>query len=112
MGQLYLASMGLLPSDSACLWSLRCGAFGEIAALQNSHRLAFEGSGDFSSSPSTLHGEFPLNPDMLNVWSAQFLINKTEIEDFPRFSHRGLLLDTSRHYLPLTTIMDTLVPGP
>ncbi|XP_048960049.1 beta-hexosaminidase subunit alpha isoform X2 [Canis lupus dingo] len=45
------------------------------------------------------------------VWRSpegMFLINKTEIEDFPRFSHRGLLLDTSRHYLPLTTIMDTL----
>ncbi|GAB5572310.1 beta-hexosaminidase subunit alpha isoform X1 [Prionailurus iriomotensis] len=37
-----------------------------------------------------------------------FFINKTEIEDFPRFSHRGLLLDTSRHYLPLTSILDTL----
>lgn len=37
-----------------------------------------------------------------------YLINKTEIEDFPRFPHRGLLLDTSRHYLPLASILDTL----
>ncbi|XP_073657324.1 beta-hexosaminidase subunit alpha isoform X4 [Tursiops truncatus] len=37
-----------------------------------------------------------------------FYINKTEIEDFPRFPHRGLLLDTSRHYLPLASILDTL----
>ncbi|KAG8507433.1 Beta-hexosaminidase subunit alpha [Galemys pyrenaicus] len=45
------------------------------------------------------------------VWRAPqgtFFINKTEIEDFPRFPHRGLLLDTSRHYLPLTSILDTL----
>ncbi|XP_063053451.1 beta-hexosaminidase subunit alpha isoform X1 [Engraulis encrasicolus] len=35
-------------------------------------------------------------------------INKTEIEDFPRFPFRGLLLDTSRHYLPLYAIMETL----
>ncbi|XP_066134116.1 beta-hexosaminidase subunit alpha [Saccopteryx bilineata] len=45
------------------------------------------------------------------VWRSPegtFFINKTEIEDFPRFLHRGLLLDTSRHYLPLPSILDTL----
>ncbi|XP_078071035.1 beta-hexosaminidase subunit beta isoform X2 [Mustelus asterias] len=36
------------------------------------------------------------------------LINKTEVMDAPRFAHRGILLDTSRHYLPLKTILDTL----
>nr|XP_012306689.1 beta-hexosaminidase subunit alpha isoform X2 [Aotus nancymaae] len=45
------------------------------------------------------------------VWKSAegtFFINKTEIEDFPRFPHRGLLLDTSRHYLPLSSILGTL----
>lgn len=39
-----------------------------------------------------------------NAW----LVNETEIHDEPRFSHRGLLIDTSRHFLPLRSIMDTL----
>nr|XP_046251403.1 beta-hexosaminidase subunit alpha isoform X2 [Scatophagus argus] len=37
-----------------------------------------------------------------------YFVNKTEIEDFPRFQFRGILLDTSRHYLPVQTILKTL----
>lgn len=39
----------------------------------------------------------------------QYFVNETEIEDFPRFPFRGLLLDTSRHYLPVHAILKTLV---
>ncbi|VDN06885.1 unnamed protein product [Thelazia callipaeda] len=31
-------------------------------------------------------------------------INEAEIEDYPRFIHRGVLLDTSRHYLSVNVI--------
>ena len=35
-------------------------------------------------------------------------INGTTIKDFPRFSHRGILLDTSRHYLRKELILQNL----
>lgn len=47
-----------------------------------------------------------------HVFCVQYYINETEIVDFPRFPHRGLLLDTSRHYLPLRAILETLVGHP
>ncbi|XP_006009380.1 beta-hexosaminidase subunit beta isoform X2 [Latimeria chalumnae] len=37
-----------------------------------------------------------------------YLINASEIKDFPRFSHRGVLLDTSRHYVPVKVILANL----
>ncbi|XP_076801117.1 beta-hexosaminidase subunit beta-like [Clavelina lepadiformis] len=40
--------------------------------------------------------------------TGEILANKTNIIDHPRYSHRGILLDTSRHYLPLSVIFDNL----
>ncbi|CAH1636777.1 unnamed protein product [Spodoptera littoralis] len=36
------------------------------------------------------------------------LINSTQIVDFPRYPYRGLLIDTSRHYLSVANILKTL----
>ncbi|XP_050293724.1 beta-hexosaminidase subunit alpha-like [Anthonomus grandis grandis] len=35
-------------------------------------------------------------------------INSTIIKDFPRYKHRGLLIDTSRHFIPMEKIYATL----
>ncbi|CAG9813344.1 unnamed protein product [Phaedon cochleariae] len=35
-------------------------------------------------------------------------INTTSISDYPRFAHRGLLLDTSRHFIPVKKMLENL----
>ena len=43
-----------------------------------------------------------------NVGRNQFTINETIIRDFPRFGYRGLMIDTSRHFIPLEVIYQNL----
>ena len=37
-----------------------------------------------------------------------YRLNGTEIQDWPRFTHRGVLIDTSRHYIAVRVIMENL----
>ena len=43
-----------------------------------------------------------------NIGVNQFIVNMTEIDDFPRFKFRGLLVDTSRHYIPVQRLEQSL----
>ena len=38
-----------------------------------------------------------------------YRINKTSIRDWPEYKYRGLLLDTSRHFVPVKTLLENLV---
>lgn len=44
----------------------------------------------------------------LETDGSTFVIRRTSIVDYPKFRHRGFLLDTSRHYFPIESITKTL----
>lgn len=45
---------------------------------------------------------------LVTHYRGQFYIKETTIEDFPRFPHRGILIDSARHYLEKDVLFDVL----
>ncbi|KAK1157948.1 beta-hexosaminidase subunit alpha-like [Acipenser oxyrinchus oxyrinchus] len=105
----------------------RCGSAPLAALVVNVHKDGCDGFPDLNSREdyklSIADGLGSLSA--VSVWGAlrgletfsqlvyqdqegTYYINKTDVVDFPRFPHRGLLLDTSRHYLPVHSILETL----
>lgn len=44
------------------------------------------------------------------VWNyhGYLVVNETEIRDWPRFSYRGMMIDTARHFIPKSVLMANL----
>ncbi|XP_072484059.1 beta-hexosaminidase subunit alpha [Notamacropus eugenii] len=87
-----------------------CDQFPEMNSVEN-YTLTLNGD-DFILKAGTVWGALRgLETFSQLIWRSaegMFCVKQTEIVDFPRFPHRGLLLDTSRHYLPLQAILETL----
>lgn len=81
--------------------------------------------GDDESYSLTINGQPTATLQAKTVWGAlrgletfsqliyltddkKYCINYTSITDFPRFGHRGLMIDTARHFYPVNTIINIL----
>jgi len=90
---------------------------GTIIGSDESHKLTVSESGECSISAQTtwglLHGLETFTQLLIRSDSGDVQLNyaPVSIQDQPRFGHRGLMIDTARHYLPVDTIrhvIDTL----
>ncbi|XP_030433262.1 beta-hexosaminidase subunit alpha isoform X2 [Gopherus evgoodei] len=87
-----------------------CDGFPDMDSVE-SYKLSTSEDPSLLSSESVWGALRGLETFSQLIWRDEdrmFYLNKTNIMDFPRFAHRGLLLDTSRHYLPLRAILETL----
>lgn len=88
-----------------------------IIGSDESHKLTISEAGDCSITAETTWGllhaleTFTQLLTRSSSGDIQTAYAPVAIEDTPRFKHRGLMIDTARHYLPVETIrrvIDTL----
>ena len=56
-----------------------------------------------------LYGLETLSQLIFKTSDGKFLVREVDIEDSPRFTHRGIMLDSSRHFLPVKTLKHNMV---
>nr|XP_034325789.1 beta-hexosaminidase subunit beta isoform X4 [Crassostrea gigas] len=80
--------------------------------MDESYNLTISSSGATLNSNSVwgaLRGIETFSQLVLQRSKDMFTVNGTTIVDYPRFQHRGLLLDTSRHFLDVSIIKQNLL---
>ncbi len=78
---------------------------GLLRGLETFSQLVYLSKSQLGFRVSMYHGYGQSN---FVIGDFQFQINLTSITDGPRFSYRGILLDTGRHYLPVPVLLQHL----
>jgi hexosaminidase len=102
-----------IPDDSAPAFIITCGAPGsKVQSLgeDESYRLEVTATGvrlDAPNSLGVLHG-LQTFLQLVHIGSQGFALPALTIKDQPRFPWRGLLIDVSRHFMPVAVIKRNL----
>lgn len=79
--------------------------------MNESYHLSVSMKGIFINAKETwgaLRALESLSQLMWRTRSGRIFINETKIQDQPRFKHRGIMLDTARHFIPKDVILKNM----